>query len=500
MQVCLINPYSDVLTYAIRTSSVISLGLGYIASTLEQGGHEVEIIECNLQKIGRTELADILKNTTCKIFGLSVFNNNFMSVTRIINDIRKYVPDASIFLGGYMATFEYGQILNNLKVDACVLGEGEKTFLNIINAIDQGSDWKIVGGIAYKNENSIVINPSHETINNLDELPFPKRVYYHDGPLGKSSSMITLRGCSYGKCIFCGTDEFYQTVPSKRYRLRSVGNVLIEIKNLIRDGVDFIYFQDDTFPISNKRWINEFMEGIEKSGMKFRFQIFSRAVDVIHNQKVYARLSEIGMEMVFLGIESFCDRQLKYYNKMTTAIDNINAINELKKMGIKYVLGMILLDPYVTIDELLLNLETITKLNVAENFHHEQYPLSGLSGLYGRPFTPFYQMLKDENILDTSQPLNYKFQNEGIDVYFEITQKWREYIDEFMVYIETILGKQDDLYNIVRKFHDIDIQFMLDLASRIQRKEDLTNYLELKKEELYAFYHSFMEACEIAGS
>src|SRR5712672_2315545 len=121
--------------------------------------------------------------------------------------------------------------------------------------VAEGLPLKDIKGLSYRGDNGrIVHNLPRAIIENMDELPFVAPVYKRDLKIENYFigylkhpyvSLYTGRGCR-SKCTFC---LWPQTVGGHRYRVRSVGHVIEEIR-LAKSHfpqVKEFFFDDDTF-------------------------------------------------------------------------------------------------------------------------------------------------------------------------------------------------------------------------------------------------------------
>ncbi len=132
---------------------------------------------------------------------------------------------------------------------------GRNEFDFTIKEIAEGRSLDSVDGVSYRNgEGVIVHNAERAVLENMDKLPFVSEVYKRDlniedyfiGYLKHPYvSFYTGRGCK-SRCTFC---LWPQTVGGHRYRTRSVGHVVDEVKYIVKNfpQVKEIFFDDDTF-------------------------------------------------------------------------------------------------------------------------------------------------------------------------------------------------------------------------------------------------------------
>jgi hopanoid biosynthesis associated radical SAM protein HpnJ len=124
-----------------------------------------------------------------------------------------------------------------------------------IKEIAEGRDWSAVAGLSYRDPNWVIRHNDPRTILwNMDALPFVTPIYKRDLKIEKYFigylnhpyvSFYTGRGCK-SRCTFC---LWPQTVGGHRYRTRSVGHVMDEMRWARQElpQVKEFFFDDDTF-------------------------------------------------------------------------------------------------------------------------------------------------------------------------------------------------------------------------------------------------------------
>ncbi len=132
---------------------------------------------------------------------------------------------------------------------------GRNEFDFTIKEIAEGRSLASVDGVSYRNDEGVIVhNAERAILENMDKLPFVSEVYKRDlhiedyfiGYLKHPYvSFYTGRGCK-SRCTFC---LWPQTVGGHRYRTRSVGHVVDEVKYIVKNfpQVKEIFFDDDTF-------------------------------------------------------------------------------------------------------------------------------------------------------------------------------------------------------------------------------------------------------------
>lgn len=471
--------------------SVQHLGIGYIAAVLKESGYAVDVIECPGQHIDSRNVLARVESQGYDVLGISTYYYNFIYVMKLIKMIKIRNPSIFIFLGGYLPTLCSEETLNKAtEADCLVVGEGEYTCLELVRTIERRGDWKSVFGIAYRDEGRVVKTPQRPYNRNLDELPLPMR------PVLKDMSVIPVissRGC-YGRCSFCGVKEFYDACGVNIKRYRSPENVAEEIEKVVQQfNPQYVMICDETFFEGSKKrkeWLDKFIELMEEKGLNIKFRAQARANDIVKNHEYIRKMQTIGLTHLFIGIESFVQRQLEYYNKMTTVEQNKIALQIAGEMGLNLGIGFMLLDPFITIEEVMQNIQSLyeTKCHIYST-PEEQLPFS-MSAFMAIEGTVAYQKLKDENRIVNNE-LNYTFMNRDVNLYYRYCKIWDEKIQGIYKYFCLIKKSTDyhenqivsELIKEKRKLMEIDLGFMEELCRRIMNCECEDRYSALIEEK-----------------
>jgi len=273
-RVLLINPKPN--RSATKVSSYFPTGLAYISSYLRSKDLAVAIMD--LSKVPDTSISERLgsgfKEFMPDIVGIgclfSVYFPGVVNIARLAKRIDKNIP---ICIGGLHPTLFHRNILSsNGDIDYVILGEGERSFYDLIRALKGQIDKKDVDGLAYRMGQEVMANEKKYYIDDLDNLPFPDferfdmdNYFYHYrySPDNRGMSIITSRSCP-NRCSFCSM--FHAHGP--RWRSRSAENVLDEIQFLYEKyKVRHLQFMDDNMTFNKERSIDIFRKIVER-GLK----------------------------------------------------------------------------------------------------------------------------------------------------------------------------------------------------------------------------------------
>jgi len=290
------------------------LGLLYIAAYLEkETSHEVEIIDAQVEGYTYEELAVALKRTTASVFGITVMTLTLIDVMKTVALIKSIHKDSIIVLGGPHVHLYPDQTIKLEGVDYLVLGEGERSFAHLLDALESNGDLTDITGLVFRQNGKIIHTGVPALISGLDALPFPAR---HLTPYRRYRSLLskgeivttlfTSRGCPY-RCRFCDRPHL-----GKVFRTRSPHNVVDEIEECIKLGIHEFLFYDDTFTVSIKR-AKEISREIIRRKLDITFDIRTRVNTI--DEELLDLLKRAGCAGIHYGVEAGNDRMLEVLQK-----------------------------------------------------------------------------------------------------------------------------------------------------------------------------------------
>ena len=247
-----------------------NLGLRYMAAVLERGGHEVDIVAFNSEDDLARAAAQIAASGSA-IAGFSmVFTGRAREFCRLAQTLRDEGYRGHIVAGGHFASFNAERLLRDFPAfDSIALGEGEELICALAARLD---DVPGISGLCYRAaDGSIVTNPSKGNPEDLDALPFPRRTTFHEYYGKPIASILSSRGC-WRNCAFCSINAWYERGGGRKFRIRSVENIVAEMKELYFDyGVRIFNFQDDNFFLPNPekalRRFEALRDGLRREGV-----------------------------------------------------------------------------------------------------------------------------------------------------------------------------------------------------------------------------------------
>jgi radical SAM superfamily enzyme YgiQ (UPF0313 family) len=299
------------------------LGLGYLSAILEKPNIPVKILDNSLLRLNNNQILTFLKEIEPKIVGIYSSTPMIYRALEVAKLSKLSNKEIYTVLGGPHPSVVIEETLNDKNVDAIVIGEGEQSFLELVqNIIEKNFDLQNVSGIAYKNRDKIIqITETRKPINNLDDIPFPAfhlfpmeryfKIGKKFGTTQKTKRNIPImasRGCP-SRCTFC------QRFLGRKFRIRSAQNIVDEIEYLAKKyNVTEFNFLDDNFTVDKKKVI-EVCDMIHKRNLKINFRFPNCVREDYLDADILKALKSVGCYHLDFGLESGCQKVLNLMKK-----------------------------------------------------------------------------------------------------------------------------------------------------------------------------------------
>lgn len=343
------------------------LGLLYLAGYLKKkSDYFVSCIDAQAEELDyNDDFKGKIKEINPDIIGITAMTFTMIDVLKTIDLIKKAEKDLNkritIVLGGPHVHLYPEETINLRGVDYLIKGEGEDPFLKLLETIEKKGDLSEIKGLVYKKGDKIIDNPAGVLIENLDELPFPDRTLL---PVDKYNSilsggkivttMFTSRGCPF-QCAFCDRPHL-----GKKFRARSAKNVVDEMEECLKLGIEEILIYDDTFTVDRQRTI-DICDEITKRDLRFIWDIRAR-VDTVDTQ-VLSKLKQAGCARIHFGVEAGTEKILKVLNKNIHLNQIEEAFKESKKQGIERLAYFMIGSPIETKEDIKETVEFAKKID-----------------------------------------------------------------------------------------------------------------------------------------
>lgn len=397
------------------------LGLLYLAAFVRKySGHIVSVIDAQAEAPEIYPLRDDLFRMGYRdeslLKRIEEFNPQVVGITSLFNlaeaeviNIARLVKSLSrgiiVVVGGLDAGVRFEHYLHSGAIDLVVRGDGEETFLEILDCVDgnrrptgiPGTCEMLDSGTARRNSARIRKIP-------FDEYPFPARdivpreLYDSPGVQRKSfpfarenpAMLIQMsRGCNC-KCVFCDIVSV-----QNKWIGHSVDYVLGEMEHCLEQyGTREFVFVDDNFMIGTEGVI-ELCRKIIDRGWKISFDILPGIAVWTLNEPMIDLMIKAGLYRACLPVESGNPQTLKFIRKPVDLDKTRRMIDYCNRKGLYTFANLLIGFPYETEDDIRTTFRWAegTVLDAVNYFIAT--PMPGMS---------MYSIYKDNNWLISATP------------------------------------------------------------------------------------------------
>ncbi len=434
MKILLVQPpVQDFYQTSIRTQPI---GLGYLASSLEAHGYEVEILDCQTEKkksipipseltylkefypfhdrspfklytgyyhfgMDWEEIRKRIKNSMADIFGISSsftpYHREALEIARIV---KEWDRKKTVVMGGAHVSCDPENVLRSPFVDYIVLGEGEirlPIFLKQIE-MERSGDLCEIDGIGYRKDGEIKIYPIDNYVQDLDDLPYPARglldLDRYRMQKKRTTMIITSRGCPHG-CAYCST----HLIMGSSFRTRSPESIIEEMMECRkRYDIKIFDIEDDNFTFDKGRAKRLMSLIIETFGEQHLELTAMNGVSFASlDRELLSLMVRSGFRTINLSFVSTDPSVKRRMGRPGVGDDFSKVLQDAEEVGLDVISYAILGMPDQRIEEMVDTLIYLMGKKV----------LIGPSIYYPTPGTPLFKQCEGRNILP-SDPLQWR--------------------------------------------------------------------------------------------
>ena len=354
-----------VINVSLRPKSLLKLfpiGLGYIVTAIKEAGFDFDLIDIDAHRYTGDEVERLIRKKDYDAVCMGCIVTGYGTVKSLSALVRQCHPHAKIIVGNSVATSIIETLLTKTEVDIGVMGEGDLTIVELLEAIMNARPLEGVKGICFRKEGKIIRNQPRDYIKDISSLHFidfslfdvetyikNSQYQVNDSlPIPKEEVRLlpvnTARGC-ISRCTFCYHN--FQSVP---YRWRSAPSIVKEIGSLIRRySLNFIGFWDELTFFSKKQTL-ELAQEILDSGLQFwwmgncRGNLFNEDSDV----GIIRKMKEAGCVGLGYALESSNPDILKAMHKNVTVKQFCRQTELCHRAGLPVLTSLVLGYPQET--------------------------------------------------------------------------------------------------------------------------------------------------------
>lgn len=315
---------------------VFPLGLAYIARALKEKGHQIEVLDLCFSQEPSQEIKKIILRFQPDLIGLSLRNLDNLTypsslsyleeLKEAISICRQFTP-SKLVLGGSGFSLAPKELFMELDVDFGIIGEGEEILVKLVESLERRESLSSLPYLLIKGE---PIPPKIEGARSSLSL-IPERSFFKSERYLREGGMLNLqtkRGCPFS-CIYCT----YPLLEGREVRVRKIEEVIDEIRSLIQEGADYLYFVDDIFNYPPS-YAEELCRKMVREQLKVRWNAF------IHpgflSKELLKWMKEAGCAGIEFGTDSGSSKMLQQYRKSFSQEEVIRASKLCEELQVNY--------------------------------------------------------------------------------------------------------------------------------------------------------------------
>lgn len=324
---------------ALNVHGYSSLALGYLQASIKANKNlgskvKAEIIDLCVDCYDVHQIIQFFRQEPFLV-GLSCYVWNFTKMQHLSRLINALWPDSKIVLGGPEVTPHPEEAFQKLPfLTAVVYGEGEETFVKLIEALIRNKPLKMVKGIAFIEDDGVVVNEPRPLIDPLDEIPSP----FEAGVLELSDGttyLETYRGCTF-KCAYCFEGKNYSYL-----RHFSLERIKKDVELILKKGIKNFSFVDPVFNL-NRQHLKKMVSLLKEVGInKASLHTIEIVAENIDSDSV-SLLKDASVESVETGPQAIYPLTVKNINRYFHKERFRKGVLALKKSGIKVLCDLII--------------------------------------------------------------------------------------------------------------------------------------------------------------
>lgn len=329
MNILLINPPN--IPFSERELLIEPIDIITLGTYLEEFNHNIKFLDMDCKRLKCNDLSKYIENVFMPEIAIISYDYHIPlhtkealeNISEICNRLKRY--NIKTIMIGKTVTYN-PKIIDNINFDIGIIGETEKTIINILDAdINNVQEMSKIEGIVFKNNNETIINKSSNEKYNINNLPIPNRKLCDINDYIEVRSILTSRGC-INKCDFCPTYNYWGS-----WRGKNAENVVKEIEYLIKEyNTKKIIFLDDN-ATANKKRMQEISNIIIKK--KIEIKLGCLASINTYDKETFELMYKAGFRWIHFGIESGSQKVLENNNKNFNINYAKQVIKEVKQIG-----------------------------------------------------------------------------------------------------------------------------------------------------------------------
>jgi len=332
-------------------TKLLPVGMASVMTYFETKGYDFTLLDIDIDELSDDHVENYIKNNHFDIILTGTIVTHYKWIKWFVNMTKRHQPDTCVITGNSVAGSIPEVFLKNTKGDIVIIGEGEISAYEAVEAVRLEKDLKTIEGIAFRNSDGTITQTEHRKVGDINDFPFinwdhfdveryvtqPETFPDKDAKPEdmRALPIITARGCAF-RCSFC-----HFVFWDDPYRNRKAESVIEEIKQLQEKyNVKYINFWDD-LSFASAIQMEKFCDQIIASGLKFKW-IASVRVDLFSRGRakgedalrVAKKMKASGCYSVGFALESGNKEILKMMNKEIDPAEFYDTARTLREAGV----------------------------------------------------------------------------------------------------------------------------------------------------------------------
>ena len=330
----------------------VPLSLLSVAAPLASLDYRIKILDANAEDSEASCIKrafEVLESCIC--VGISCMTGpQIKGALNLARAVRQKAPGIPIVFGGWHPTILPEETLKHELVDIVVIGRGDHTFKEVVEALREGTTLNDIKGIAYKEKGQVIRTAPRifEEIKNTYPIPYHlvediEKYIIHNWHGERVLGYISSTGCPQ-RCTFCAENA----MSGGRWTSLSPERVVREIKSMVEKyHLDGIQFCDSNF-FTNQERVRQICQGLIDNQVRIKWGQANGSAKILLQFKpeTWALMKESGCCEILVGIESGDDEILKFLKKQATVDDYVRLKQLSFKYGIRLWASLMLGVPY----------------------------------------------------------------------------------------------------------------------------------------------------------
>ncbi|MCB9204932.1 MAG: B12-binding domain-containing radical SAM protein [Flavobacteriales bacterium] len=369
LTICLVNaPVLAVVEPWYDQPDFGRTGLACLAAYLRENGFSnVSIIDAKFERLSFSACIDRIVEAKPDVVGYTAFTNEIKPAAYVAQKVKERLPQSMSIIGGVHITAIPERTMEEFPMfDVGVIGEGEETLLEIVQAVCNNLPTSEIRGTIFRTDSkSLKRGPVRQRILDQNTLPIPA---WDLLPPAKTYFVQTMRGCPLN-CVFCMN-------PNGRVaRNRSVDLVIEELQYIVNKfHPKTISFGDELFSVDMPR-AKSLIDAMASSGIgkqvNWDVQTHVRFVD----DEIFQKFKEADVTRVEMGIETGDEIALKNMGKGTDLKMIETAFRLAEKHRVPFGTFFLIGQPNETVKSIIATIKLAVRMN-------PQLPMFGLMTPY----------------------------------------------------------------------------------------------------------------------